>query len=218
MSNVIAFFDMDRTILSDSSGLLYMRYLRQKGQINLQAVLRVYWHAALYGLGLFNYPATMAKVTAAISGDSEADMIAFCQRWFDEVVINYIAEKAVQRMDDHRAQGHLVTILSAATPYAVGPVASHIGADDYLCTRLEVVNGRFTGRFVEPACYGEGKVFYAEQYTREHGSDLSHAYFYTDGHSDLPLLEQIGHPVAVNPDARLKATAQRRGWPIEYLY
>lgn len=218
MSNVIAFLDMDRTILSDSSGLLYMRYLRQKGQVSLLAVLRVYWHAALYGLGLFDYPATMARVTAAISGDSEADMIALCQRWFDEVVINYIAEKALHRMDEHRAQGHRVVILSAATPYAVGPVARHVGADDYLCTRLEVVNGNFTGRFVEPACYGEGKILYAEEYAREHDSDLSHAYFYTDGHSDLPLLEQIGHPVAVNPDTRLKATAQRRGWPIEYFY
>jgi len=218
MSNVIAFFDMDRTILSDSSGLLYIRYLRQKGQIRLKTLLRVYWLAALYGVGLSKYATTMARVTAAISGDSEADMIAFCQRWFDEVVVDYVAEKAVQRIDDHRAQGHLVTILSAATPYAVGPVASYVGADAYLCTRLEVINGSLTGRFVEPACYGEGKVTYAEQYASEHDSDLSHAYFYTDGYSDLPLLDRVGHPVAVNPDARLNATAQRRGWPIEYLY
>jgi len=195
-----------------------MRYLRRQGQVGFQAVLQVYWYAALYMLGLFNYPATMAKVTAAISGDSEADMIAFCQRWFDEVVINYITERAVQRIAEHRAQGHLVVILSAATPYAVGPVARHLGVDDYLCTRLEVVDGHFTGRFVEPACYGDGKVFWARQYTREHGSDLAHAYFYTDGHSDLPLLKQVGHPVAVNPDSRLKAIAQHQGWPIEYFY
>jgi len=218
MSDIIAYFDMDRTILTDSSGTLYMRYLWRQRQIRPQAILRAYWYGALYKLRLFNYPTAMAKLTSAISEDSEAEMIAFCQRWFDVMVIDYVAQKAVRRVDAHRAQGHRVVILSASTPYAVGPLARHLGVEDYLCTRLEVTNGRFTGRFIEPACYGDGKVYWAEWYGHAHDGDLADSYFYSDSHSDLALLRQVGHPVAVNPDPRLKAIAKRRGWPVEYFY
>jgi len=218
MSNIVAYFDMDRTILSDSSGLLYMRYLWRQGDTNRRAMLRAYWYAALYKLGFFDYPAIAAKLASTVSENSEVETRAFCQRWFEEMAVDYIAEKAVQRMNEHRAQGHLVTIISASTPYVVGPVASYLGVEDYLCTRLEVVEGRFTGRIIHPPCYGSGKVYWAEEYAERHGADLTQAYFYTDSHSDRALLERVGHPVAVNPDPRLKALAAHRGWPVEYFY
>jgi len=218
MANIVAYFDMDLTVLRASSGLLYMRYLWRRGQTNWRAMLRSYQYAALYKLGLFNYPAMMAKMASAISQDSEAEMRAFCRRWFEDMVVEYIAPKAVQRMNEHRAQGHLVTIISASTPYAVGPVARYLGIDDFLCTRLEVADGRFTGHIIEPACYGEGKVYWAQEYARRHNAELSQSYFYTDSHSDLTLLEQVGHPIVVNPDPRLKAIAKRRDWPVEYFY
>jgi putative phosphoserine phosphatase/1-acylglycerol-3-phosphate O-acyltransferase len=108
-----------------------------------------------------------------------------------------------------------VAILSAATQYVVEPVARAVGIEDVLCTRLEVKNGLFTGKVIEPACYGPGKVHYARQYAAQHGAELSDAYFYSDSDVDLPLLELVGHPVAVNPDKKLTAVARQRGWPIE---
>ncbi|MBC7234045.1 MAG: HAD family hydrolase [Chloroflexi bacterium] len=218
MTNIIAYFDMDRTLLSDSSGMLYMRYLWRRGEVNRRAMLRAYWYALLYKLGFFNYPAVAAKLASGLADNTEAETIAFCQRWFDEMAVHYVAQKAVQRMAEHRAQGHLVTIISASTPYVVGPLARHLGVEEYLCTRVEVVDGHFTGKIIPPPCYGPGKVYYAQEYAAKHGGDLSQAYFYTDSHSDLPLLELVGHPVAVNPDPRLKAVAQKRGWPVEYFY
>ncbi|MBM4430422.1 MAG: HAD family hydrolase [Chloroflexi bacterium] len=218
MSKTIAFFDLDRTILTDSSGLLYMRYLWRRGDVSRWGMLRAYGYSALYKLGFFNYPAVAAKLASTVSDDREEETRAFCQQWFEEMVVKYVAPKAIQRMDKHRAQGHAVTIISASTPYVVGPVAAHLGIEEYLCTRLEVVEGHFTGRIVEPACYGPGKIHWAGAYAREHGADLGHAYFYTDSHSDAPLLERVGHPVAVNPDSRLKALAARRGWSVEYFY
>ena len=218
MSSIVAFFDMDYTVLTDSSGLLYKRYLWQRREVARSAMLRAGWHAALYKLGLLNYPRMRARLASALSDNLEATMIDFCERWFDDIVVPHVAEKAARRMDEHRALGHLVTIISASTPYAVGPVARYLGVDDYLCTRLEVINGRFTGNYVEPPCYGEGKVCWARQYALKHGVDLAQAYFYSDSHSDLALLEKVGHPVAVNPDPRLGSIARQRSWPVEFFY
>jgi putative phosphoserine phosphatase/1-acylglycerol-3-phosphate O-acyltransferase len=218
MTPTIAFFDMDHTVLRDSSGMLYMRYLRRNHQANLLSLLRSYWYAGLYKIGYFNYPVVAAKLLAAYANAGEAETVTFCQRFFDEMMVQYVAEKAVQRLNEHRAQGHLVTMISASTPYMVAPVARHLGIDDFLCTRVEVVDGRFTGKTLLPTCYGADKVYWAEDFARRHGGDLAHAYFYTDSLSDRSLLDKVSHPVAVNPDSRLKSYATTRGWPIEHFY
>jgi putative phosphoserine phosphatase/1-acylglycerol-3-phosphate O-acyltransferase len=218
MNNIVAFFDMDRTILRDSSGILYMRYLWRRGGVSPAAMLRSYWYAALYKLGFFDYPSVAAKLASTVADSSEEESRALCQRWFDEMAVDYVAEKAVQRMDRHRTRGHVVTIISASTPYVVGPVAAYLGVGEYLCTRLEVANGRFTGKIIEPACYGPGKVHWAKDFARRQNADLAQAFFYTDSHSDRALLEAVGHPTAVNPDPRLRALASRRGWPVECFY
>jgi putative phosphoserine phosphatase/1-acylglycerol-3-phosphate O-acyltransferase len=218
MKNTVAYFDMDRTILRDSSGMLYMRYLWRRGQTNWRSMALSSWYALLYKVGLLDYPRVAARLAASVSHNREEDTRQLYQRFFDEVAVNYIAPKAVQRMNEHRARGHLVTIISAATPYVVGPLASHLRIQDYLCTRLEVVDGHFTGRIIEPGCYGPGKVHWARQYAQAHDADLAQAYFYTDSCSDLALLELVGHPVAVNPDLRLKGLAAQRHWTVEYFY
>lgn len=218
MSNIIAYFDMDRTILRGSSGLLYMRYLWRRGQTDWRSMLLSSWYAALYKVGLLNYPAVAAKLAASVSDSREEDARELCQRFFDEMAVDYIAPRAVQRMNEHRAQGHLVTVISASTPYVVGPLASHLGIEEYLCTQLEIRDGHFTGKIIEPGCYGPGKVHWAREYAQRHDAQLSQAYFYTDSCSDLALLQLVGHPVAVNPDQRLKGIAARRRWPVEYFY
>ena len=98
-------------------------------------------------------------------------------------------------------------------------MAAYLGfPGQYLCTFLQSEDGRLTGAIEPPACYGTGKVVWARRFAAEHGVDLGASYFYTDSISDLPLLEQVGHPVAVNPDPRLRRLATRRGWPIQMFY
>lgn len=218
MANIIAYFDMDRTILSGSSGLLYMRYLWSHGQTDWRSMLLSSWYAALYKVGILNYPIVAAKLAASVSSSREEDTRELCQRFFDGMLVDYIAARAVQRLNEHRAQGHLVTLISAATAYVVGPVASHLGIEEYLCTQLEVVDGRFTGKVIEPGCYGPSKVYWARHFAQRHDADLAQAYFYTDSCTDLDLLELVGHPVAVNPDARLRGLAATHRWPVEYFY
>jgi HAD superfamily hydrolase (TIGR01490 family) len=218
MTQTIAFFDMDRTVLRDSSGMLYMRYMWSRGEVGRAAMSRSYWYAALYKVGFLNYPAVAAKLAKITAKANEAETTTFYQRFFDEMMVHYVAEKAVQCLNEHRAQGHVVTLISASTPYFVAPVAHYLGINDYLCTRLEVVGGRLTGSILLPTCYGPDKVLWAQDFLRRHDGDLAQAYFYTDSYSDLPLLQRVGHPVAVNPDRRLKAHATREGWPIEMFY
>jgi phosphoserine phosphatase len=98
-------------------------------------------------------------------------------------------------------------------------MAAYLGIDgQYVCTHLESREGRLTGEVIPPVCYGQGKVVWAERFATEEEVDLSASYFYTDSISDLPLLERIGQPVAVNPDPRLRRVALNRGWPIEKFY
>jgi putative phosphoserine phosphatase/1-acylglycerol-3-phosphate O-acyltransferase len=218
VTQTVAFFDMDLTILTRSSGLLYVQYLWRNEDTKRRTVLRAYCYALLYKLGLFDYPSTAAKLAATVSDNSEAQSRVFCQRWFDDLAVHHISEKAVQAIDRHRGQGHVVTIISASTPYVVGPVAAHLGIEDHLCTRLEVRQGKFTGRIVEPPCYGPGKLVWAKRFADQHQASLSEAYFYSDSHSDRDLLTHVGHPVAANPDRHLCQLAKVNGWPIVRFY
>jgi HAD superfamily hydrolase (TIGR01490 family) len=214
-SSIAAFFDLDYTILTASSGRLFVRYLRQTRLLSRRKEVAIWAWSGLYLLGLMDYPRLIARLTTDIAGQQEAAMWRLCWRWFDEMVVAYISEDAKRKISWHRAAGHQVVIVTGSTPYAAGPVAAHLGVENHvLATRLEVEDGHFTGRLVEPACYGKGKVYWAERYAAEHAVDLSCSYFYTDSVSDLPLLERVGHPVAVNPDWRLRRIARARGWPI----
>ncbi|MER3400447.1 MAG: HAD-IB family hydrolase [Thermoflexus sp.] len=216
--SVAAFFDVDHTVLSVSSGQQWVRYLRRSGRMTWPVWWTFIGLALRYYLGLLEFPRANARLTAMIAG---ADAEAFreeTRRWFEEWVRPYIAPGAVRRIAWHREQGHRLALVSAATEYVVRPLAEALDIPDHLCTRLEVVDGRLTGRVVEPPCYGPGKVYWVERYAAETGVDLARSYFYSDSYTDLPLLLRVGHPVAVNPDPRLRRLARRRGWPIERFY
>jgi putative phosphoserine phosphatase / 1-acylglycerol-3-phosphate O-acyltransferase len=214
-----AFFDMDNTLLQGSSGMLYLRYLREIGYLSWREWVRIMGQVGLYVCGATDFPVLMARLMAQMRGASEVEAWRLSAVWFEAQLHRYIAPGGRERIEWHRAQGHHPAIVSASTPYAVRPVAEALGlADAYLSTRLEVVEGCFTGRVVEPACYDEGKVMLTRAYGAAHGIDLAQSYFYSDSARDLPLLEAVGHPVAVNPSLHLRRIAQRRGWPIMRFY
>ena len=213
--SIAAFFDMDRTILDDSSGMLYLRYLRETGRIGLREGMRIAWWWLGYALGVVDFPHAMARMFVSFMGEREDVVRAGSVTWFEEWVAPHITEGAVRRIEEHRARGHRLVVLSAASVYVVKPLAERLNIPDYLCTYLEVKDGRFTGRLVEPVCFGPGKLLLAEEFAARNSIDLGQSYFYSDGYEDLPMLERVGHPVAVNPDRRLRRLAERRGWPIE---
>lgn len=218
-ARVGAFFDLDHTVLSESSSILWVRYLRRQGRVNGRQMLRFAWWALRYRLALIDMVAITRGLVADMKGQSEAELAAECDRWFDEMVAPCIAQRARECVGEHLARGHVVALLTASSPYVAGPVARSLGLGDrFICTRLEVVDGVFTGRCVEPVCYGPGKLHWARAFAAEHRVDLARSYFYTDSYTDLPMLEAVGHPVVVNPDPRLRRRARNMGWPeVEFF-
>lgn len=219
MSRIAALFDLDKTLLDASSGQLYARFQYRTGQMSRWQLARVAWWGVLSGLGVLNMEDLIPRLLADAAGDDADEMRRQCDLWFVEDVAPHVTERGRQRVAEHQGQGHVIGIVSASTQFVVRPMADYLGIPgQYVCTHLESEEGRLTGKVAPPVCYGAGKVVWAERFAAEQGVDLDASYFYTDSISDLPLLERVGYPVAVNPDLRLRRLAAKRGWPQESFY
>lgn len=213
----IAFFDMDKTLLSKSSGVEYVKFLARRGMISRREMLGVFFVSAQYSLNLMDFPKAMARLNARVKGGDAQATRALCETFFRQDLIHTIAPAAAARAKKHEAEGDAVIVLSASTQFVVRPVADYLGYP-FGCTELEIVDNHFTGRIVDEPCYGAGKVYWAQRMAQARGVALSDCAFYTDSYSDRPLMELIGRPVVVNPDKKLLALAQERGWQIEKFY
>jgi len=210
----VAFFDMDRTLLTVNSGTAWVRFLRRNNEITRWQLLRALGWAAQYHLSILDLQTVAKRLVADMAGDDEDRMMAKCMHWFSTEIRHTISPAARAAVKEHRDKGDRVVMLTGATAYIAVLVATNLDLSDVICSRLEVVDGRFTGAILEPLCFGAGKVLAAEEWAAKHGVDLADASFYTDSFSDLPMLERVGRPVAVNPDPRLSRVARKRGWPV----
>ncbi len=209
-----AFFDIDGTMISGSSGPLYMKFLYRRGEVGLLAVAEMLYFYGLYRLGLLDIGRAAERSSRWIRGKQEVDIMAQCRRWYRHEVRSHLYLDMIAEVKRHRQAGHLVCILSSATRYLAEPMAEDLEIDHFLVTRLEVKDGLFTGRVVPPLCYGDGKIYWAEKFASENGVDLADSFFYTDSVTDLPMLEAVGNPRVVKPDPRLKVIARKRGWRV----
>lgn len=206
---------MDRTLLRCNTASLWLRWLRQRNEISLRHTLRALGWLVQYKLSVLDMEAVTARATNEMAGQSEGELIAKSADFFAAWVRDEVAPKARAAIAHHRAEGHLLAILSSSTPYLVEPLAEHLGIEHAICTRLTVADGRFAGTHVRPACYGPGKVHWAEAFAVEHDVDLASSYFYSDSYTDLPMLQRVGSARVVNPDTRLKRHARRVGWSVD---
>jgi len=122
--------------------------------------------------------------------------------------------KAEALLAEHRSQGRTLVIITSTTRVITEPIARLLGVDHLLATDLEVTNHHLSGKLSGIPCFGANKVIKLREWMQATGNSLQGSYFYTDSHTDLPLLELVEHPVAVDPDQTLEATAQSRGWPV----
>jgi HAD superfamily hydrolase (TIGR01490 family) len=209
-----AFFDVDKTILSENSGALYFRELWERGELETRELV---WHVAAYArykLNLLDIEAWTKSTLASFSGRSEEELVSEASQWFRESVLPTVYPEAVETVRDHIRRGHVVALVTGSTRFVVGPLAEFLGVKHTLHTRLEVSDGHFTGRVVDPICFGEGKIYWLQQLIERESVDLAKSHFYTDSITDLPLLELVGHPQVVNPDPLLYRQAVRRRWPV----
>jgi HAD superfamily hydrolase (TIGR01490 family) len=211
---VAAFFDIDGTLLSVNSAPLYARYLRRHGRARRRDLLRTAFYLLQYRLNLLDLNRAIDRASEMIRGQREDDTATFCEQWYREVVRSYVVPDMCTILEQHRREGHTLALLSSSTSYLATPLARELGVEHLLVTRLEVVDGVFTGRALPPVCYGEGKVYWAKRFAAENAIDLGASYFYTDSITDLPVLELVGHPRVVNPDRLLRRASRKRGWTV----
>ena len=209
-----AFFDMDKTLIAENSGSVYMKHRYERGEITaweLAAGLGAYLR---YKAGVLDLPTWVRSMAKDFAGRDEAELEAEARELFQAHIESLVYPDAAALVRHHQESGHVVVIVSGATRYAVEPLARHLGIEHALFTVLEAEGGVLTGRVVEPVCFEDGKIHWLRAFIASHDVDLARSWFYSDSITDLPLLELVAHPVAVNPDPMLYRTAVRRRWPI----
>jgi HAD superfamily hydrolase (TIGR01490 family) len=212
-----AFFDMDKTLIAENSGTLLMKHRYAQGEIGNLDLLKGIAVYLQYKLGVLDIRSWAQSVLAEYRGKREDEIEKQAREWFDEKVAATLYPEAEQLVREHDAAGHVVAIVSGATKFIVRPLAERLGIPHMLYTRLEVDDGCFTGRVIDPICFEEGKIYWLQQLIEEEGIDLAKSYFYTDSITDRPLLDLVAHPIAVNPDPMLYREAVRRNWPVRFF-
>jgi putative phosphoserine phosphatase/1-acylglycerol-3-phosphate O-acyltransferase len=213
----VAFFDLDRTLIAGYSILALaretVRHAVRRGELGHAAhVMGEVLRHRVDESGS-SYHRVVRRVTRALQGVPEETLTTLGEEAYRNSIEKSLYSEAISLVEAHRAAGHTLAIVSAASRYQVEPVARTLGIEEICCTRLEVEEDRFTGRLVPPLCYGEGKALAARRVARQHRSKLENCWFYSDSMDDLPLLRAVGHPVAVNASDKLGAHARNRNWP-----
>ncbi|MBV8952224.1 MAG: HAD-IB family hydrolase [Actinobacteria bacterium] len=212
-----AFFDLDKTVIAKSSVLAFGRPLYREGLLSRRAIVRSMYAQVVFML-VGADEAKMEKLREAMLGLTrgwdQAHVAQIVRETLDEVVSPIIFAEALELFTEHHAAGREVVIVSSAPAEVVEPLAAFLGADRAIATRAELdEEGRYTGQLAFYA-YGPYKAEAVRELALRDGIDLSRSYAYSDSVTDVPMLEAVGHPVAVNADRELARVAKERGWEV----
>ena len=211
-----AFFDLDKTIIAKSSTLAFSKSFQAGGLISRGAVLRSAYAQFVYLVGGADHD-QMEKMRQFMSqlcaGWDVATVREIVADTLHNIVDPLVYDEAVSLIEEHRLAGRDVVIVSTSGTEVVGPIGEMLGADRVIATRMEIAEGKYTGE-IEYYAYAEEKARAIRDLAEEVGYDLEHCYAYSDSVTDVPMLEVVGHPHAVNPDRELRRIAAARGWPV----
>lgn len=214
---VAAFFDLDKTIVAKSSALAFSRELYREGFISPATVARTTYAQLsfqLFGADADRMDRSREAVLELMRGWDAGRIRELVGETLDEVIEPIVYPEARELLDWHRDAGHRRYIVSSAGVEILEPLGERLGVDRVIATRMGIDDeGRYDGT-LEFYCYAEAKAEAILREAEEQGLDLGESWAYSDSITDLPLLEAVGHPVAVNPDRELRAIAVERGWPI----
>ncbi|MFA7323796.1 MAG: HAD-IB family hydrolase [Candidatus Nanopelagicales bacterium] len=212
-----AFFDLDKTILAKSSAFAFARPFFRGGLISRREVLRsAYAQLVFVSSGADHELMDQMRnyVSNLVTGWDVETVRTIVAETLDQVIDPMVYQEAVDLMAEHRAAGHEIVIVSSSGTDLVEPIGVRLGVDVAIGTQVAIEHGRYTGEILFYA-YGENKAVAIRKLAEERGYDLSASYAYSDSQTDLPMLEAVGYPVAVNPDDELREVAVDREWPIK---
>lgn len=213
---IAAFFDLDMTLISKSSAFAFGKPFLKEGLITWKQVLWLMKEQLMFLIrgaddeAIQRQRHNIADIIRGWDADKTQGVI---DRAIPDVILPYVFPEGKKLLEQHREAGHDLIILSTSGDPMVVPIARELGVDTARGAEVEVKDGICTGN-MELGRGGAVKVQHAQELAEERGYNLDEAYFYTDSITDLPLLERVGHPVAVNPDRKLRRIAQDRGWKI----
>nr|WP_255762685.1 HAD family hydrolase [Halomonas alkalisoli] len=211
----MAIFDLDNTLLSIDSDHAWGEFLLEQGAVDPQAYREANDRfMADYDAGTLDIHAFLAVALQPLVDNTPEQLAAWHQQFMASKIEPHILAKGEELVARHRTRGDTLLIVTATNRFITGPIAERLGIDHLIAVEPEVVDGRYTGKVSGTPSYREGKVKRLEEWLADKDLTLDGSWFYSDSHNDLPLLELVDHPVAVDPDDTLREVAEQKGWRI----
>jgi HAD superfamily hydrolase (TIGR01490 family) len=214
----LAIFDLDNTLLDGDSDYLWGCFLIEHGIVDAEAYesenQRFYDQYLEGSLDIHEFLRFQLKPLAI---HTRTQLEKWREQYLMEKIDPILLPRARTLLEKHRAQGDKLLIITATNRFITEPIAKRYGVDELLATEPEMVDGEYTGGVNGIPCFKSGKVERLNNWLAKETQTLDGSWFYSDSHNDLPLLEQVDHPVAVDPDEKLKSHARAMGWPITSL-
>ncbi len=211
----LALFDLDNTLLKGDSDYQWGEFLVRKGLVDAQQHAetnkRFYGQYTNGSLNIHEYAAFTFKF---LSAHSMEQLDQWRQEYMQEDIHKMIPDAARALVEQHRALGHTLVIITATNSFVTRPIATEFGIEHLLAVEPKIINGRYTQEIDGIPTFREGKIERLKQWLQGRSETLAGSYFYSDSHNDLPLLEIVDYPVAVDPDDTLRARAAAKAWPI----
>ena len=211
---VAAVFDVDRTLVPvTTTERIFIRYLLRKRVLGPGAVLRTVAFMARNVTKASPLEA-IRRERAYLAGQPYEKMRRLAKACFESDIVPRLSKAGLEAVRAHKAQGHTVILLSGSLDFLLEHLKEYVGADHLIAAKMEVVDGKLTGRIVGPYPSGSYKALIIQHFAEEHGLDFSRSYAYADHHTDHEVLRLFGNPVVVNPKARMQEIARREGWMV----
>jgi HAD superfamily hydrolase (TIGR01490 family) len=211
----LAIFDLDNTLIGSDSDHLWGQFACDQGLVNgADFAARSDRFYAEYQAGTLDINAYLQLALSTVQGRSTEEVAVLHREFMRCRIMPVMLPKAADLIADHRRHGHELLIITATSRFITAPIVAALGVNDLIACEAQIVGGRFTGEPSGIPSYQAGKVTRLYDWLEGRESSLDGAWFYSDSHNDLPLLELVDNPVAVDPDNTLRARALERGWPV----
>ena len=213
--HIAAFFDFDETLLDVESGRLGIQWLWDRRLVPFGYILKILTANFLYKRRMLSDERMVKTMLTFYRKKRLADFQKGSDNFYKSYLKPHLAPGILSRVHFHKEEGHLLVLISGSVRYLLEPVVRDLEFDHLLCTDLEVdKNGLMTGKPADLVCVDHNKKILALKLAQQLELDLEKSYAYGNHHSDLPLLETVGNPHAVEPNSILEKIAHHRSWPI----